>query len=641
MGTLWVASFYLAYNHARSQITIRYLYVGVDGKPPFNMPTISADPDDPFSGTGYLLDNLKYTGDELKTLCEAIGPIESWREVSTHKDRTLNSSASSYGACDGDSVTYPQPQNKNAAQGFWECRWVCREDSQTAKFVFAALPYVSWSWAHHQGDAPDGNFSPGFQYRSPGYGLRGRGGSRGGRFLNPRKGFMRAEVNHSEGGPFSPRRSFGLYPSQDQGAEKLDASQYNPSSNSDPPSFSIADFPPLVPGDSKASPEFLPNKKASMAHARSFSVDTPSPETPISLHLNSPVIAAEHNTLNEPVNLGCVEPTLPSASATVTPTVSSLLPESETGSLQHHSSGQIGRHDFKALYVFGVPCAGMEAQIKEAFEKFGKVASVEYMAYRGHGLLACFVNFEEERGAKETLDALVIVSGTDHRLTQRLIVSQDGGDHIQIEGFKLKARYKECYPRKGGVRRNGRGRDYNIGDAVANSRHYSPSITKRGIFLNLPPPAVGEPVLEEEFTLSNATTSAETANTPVLAPSTPILSSDSTTAVSTGAVSPAQVTPRQFPNPQQQGYFAPPPGYGYYSPSTVPYTVPGYGYSAVGRPTYGVAGIAMGYWVQIPLTTLFLELTFILGTYSRDGLLSILPRYRQPPSRWADTTPWV
>jgi hypothetical protein len=53
----------------------------------------------------------------------------------------------------------------------------------------------------------------------------------------------------------------------------------------------------------------------------------------------------------------------------------------------------------------------METQIKEAFEKFGKVASVEYMSYRGHGLLACFVNFEEERGAKETLDALVSLSG--------------------------------------------------------------------------------------------------------------------------------------------------------------------------------------------------------------------------------------
>ena len=406
MGTFRVVFLYLACNHAHSQIIIRYLYVGVDGTPPFNMPTIPADPDDPFSGTGYLLDDLQYTGDELKTLCEAIGPVESWRNVSTHNDRALNSSASSHGACDTDSVAYPQLQNKDVAQGLWECRWVCREDSQTAKFVFAALPYVSWSWAHHQGDTSDSSFSPGFQYRSPGYGLRGRSGSKGGRFLNPRKGFVHGEVDRSEGGPFSPRRSFGLYPSHDRGAEKLNASKYNPSSNSDPPSFSIADFPPLTSGFSKTSPSFLPNKSAAVTHARSFSVDTPSPETPISLHLDSPVIATEYNTLNEPVNLDRVQPTIPSASATVTPTLTSLPLDSP----QHHSSGQIGRHDFKALYVFGVPCAGMETQIKEAFEKFGNVASVEYMAYRGHGLLACFVNFEEERGAKETLDALVIVS---------------------------------------------------------------------------------------------------------------------------------------------------------------------------------------------------------------------------------------
>ena len=148
-------------------------------------------------------------------------------------------------------------------------------------------------------------------------------------------------------------------------------------------------------------------------------------------------------------------------------------------------------------------------------------------------------------------------------------------------------------------------------------------------------------MLEDEPSLSNATTNIETADTPTLAPSTPILSSESTTAVSTGAISPAEITPRQLPNPQQQGYFAPPPGYGYYSPSTVPYNVPGYGYSAVGRPTYGVAGIAMGYWVQIPLTTLFLKLIFILGPHPCNGILSLLPHYWQPPFRWPDTAPWV
>ena len=155
-------------------------------------------------------------------------------------------------------------------------------------------------------------------------------------------------------------------------------------------------------------------------HNRSFSDGTPPPETPISLHLDSPVIETEHNTLSEPVNLGRVEPTLFSASTTVTAIDTSPLSESEAVSPQHHSSGQVGRHDFKALYVFGVPHAGMETQIKENFEKFGKVASVEYMSYRGHGLLACFVNFEEERGAKETLEALVSFSGIYQRSTRWL-----------------------------------------------------------------------------------------------------------------------------------------------------------------------------------------------------------------------------
>jgi hypothetical protein len=364
------------------------------------MPTTAADPGDPFSGTGHLLDNLRHTGDELKALCEAIGPIESWREVSNHNEPTLNSSASSYDTHDTDSVTY---HSKETTRGLWECRWVCREDSQTAKFVFAALPHVSWSWAHHQGDASDGSFSSGFQNRTSGYGMRGRSGSRGGRSLNSRKRFVWGDVDRREGSPFGPRRSFGLYSSHDQGTEKLSA----PSSSSEPPSFSIADFPPLVPGNSKASPEFPPNKETLSTHGRSFSIDTPPPETPSSLHLESPVIETEYNVLNEPVNLDLVEPTLPPASATVTPTVTPILPDTETVSQQHHCSGQVGRHDFKALYVFGVPHAGMEMQIKGAFQKFGKVSSVEYMSYRGHGLLACFVNFEEESGAKETLDALV------------------------------------------------------------------------------------------------------------------------------------------------------------------------------------------------------------------------------------------
>ena len=116
-------------------------------------------------------------------------------------------------------------------------------------------------------------------------------------------------------------------------------------------------------------------------------------------------------------------------------------------------------------------------------------------------------------------------------------------------------------------------------------------------------------MLEQDPSLPNVTTNAEAVDTPTLAPSTPILSSESTTAVSMGAVSPAQITPRQLPNSQQQGYFTPPPGYGYYAPSTVPYTVPNYGYPAIGRPAYGVAGIAMGYWVRMSLTILLLELT--------------------------------
>jgi hypothetical protein len=107
--------FHYSCSHAHPKPSISYLYVGLDGKLPFNMPTTAADPDDPFSGTGYLLDNLQYTSDELKALCEAIGPIESWREVSTYNN--LNSSASSYDAYDTDSVTYSQPHNKDAAQG--------------------------------------------------------------------------------------------------------------------------------------------------------------------------------------------------------------------------------------------------------------------------------------------------------------------------------------------------------------------------------------------------------------------------------------------------------------------------------------------------------------------------------------------
>jgi len=226
------------------------------------------------------------------------------------------------------------------------------------------------------------------------------------------------EVDRSEGTPFGPRRSVGLYSSHEQGVEKLNATRHPSSSNSVPPSFSIVDFPPLVPGISKTSPEFQTNKQTPLTRARSFSVDSPSPETPVSLHLDSPVIKTEHNTLNEPVNLDRVEPPLPAAGIA---TVTSLLPESEAGSPRHHSSGQVGRHDFKALYVFGVPHAGMEMQIKETFEKFGKVAGIEYMSYRGHGLLACFVNFEEECGAKETLEALVSFSDVYQRRLDRLI----------------------------------------------------------------------------------------------------------------------------------------------------------------------------------------------------------------------------
>ena len=124
-------------------------------------------------------------------------------------------------------------------------------------------------------------------------------------------------------------------------------------------------------------------------------------------------------------------------------------------------------------------------------------------------------------------------------------------------------------------------------------------------------------MLEQDPSAPNATTNAETLDTPTFPPSTPVLSSESTTAFSTGAVSPTQITPRQFPNPQQQGYFTPSPGYGYYPPSTVPYTVPNHGYAPIGRPTYGVAGIAMGYWVRIPLTILLLELILYRPPFPR------------------------
>ena len=53
----------------------------------------------------------------------------------------------------------------------------------------------------------------------------------------------------------------------------------------------------------------------------------------------------------------------------------------------------------------------------------------------------------------------------------------------------------------------------------------------------------------------------------------------------------------------------PSPSYGYYPPSTIPYAVPIYGYTAIGRPTYGVARIAIGYWVRMPITILLPELT--------------------------------
>lgn len=135
-------------------------------------------------------------------------------------------------------------------------------------------------------------------------------------------------------------------------------------------------------------------------------------------------------------------------------------------------------------------------------------------------------------------------------------------------------------------------------------------------------------MLEQEPSLPNATTNAETFDTPTLVPSTPVLSSESTTAVSTGAVSPAQITPRQPPNSQQQGYFTPPPGYGYYPPSTVPYTVPNYGYTAIGRPTYGVAGVAMGYWVRMPLTILLPQLTLFRPLFPRWCILHT----PQPPA---------
>jgi len=127
----------------------------------------------------------------------------------------------------------------------------------------------------------------------------------------------------------------------------------------------------------------------------------------------------------------------------------------------------------------------METQIKENFKKFRKVASVEY------GLLACF---EEERGAKETLEALVsFLASISAPVAQSI--------HRTVVNISS-SKYKECYLHKCGVCRNGRGCNYNISDITLRSRQ----IAKRGTLLSPLPPAVGEPVLEQDPSLSNSTT---------------------------------------------------------------------------------------------------------------------------------------
>ena len=40
------------------------------------------------------------------------------------------------------------PQSSNAQPGLWEVKWQTREDAMQARSVLAALPFITWTWAH-------------------------------------------------------------------------------------------------------------------------------------------------------------------------------------------------------------------------------------------------------------------------------------------------------------------------------------------------------------------------------------------------------------------------------------------------------------------------------------------------------------
>jgi len=286
--------------------------------------------DDPFSGTGHIINRFTYTGDSLRRLCELTGPLEIFRKLSFDQASTDGRQPECLEAYRPHSLL---PKGGYPESGIWEVKWENRDDAMEAKSILSQLLAVRWNWAHSrikEGIHPDGRSA----WQAP----RTFAGHRP-------HGSQHTQVSE-EDEIAKGYRTWG----RDNRSDPIDEL-----SGDIPLRLDVDEFPPLTNGNPP---------KRDLNHRRTISDDPVTPITPVSIRHASPDIVS-HNE-ERPITVQ----EIPSISETVTPKQPAQKPE------EPPRQGHSPQYDMTTLYITGIPRPTTDDEIRTLFSSYGSVGRV-------------------------------------------------------------------------------------------------------------------------------------------------------------------------------------------------------------------------------------------------------------------------
>ncbi|PVG01998.1 hypothetical protein CPB86DRAFT_870690 [Serendipita vermifera] len=110
-------------------------------------------PEDPFSGSGYLIKQFRHSGDGINGLCRLLGALESFRQMEIEASSTRSEKQ----AREAHHPHVLLPAGSLSQPGIWEAKWETRDDATQARYFFATIPFICCTWAHttfHEATAP-------------------------------------------------------------------------------------------------------------------------------------------------------------------------------------------------------------------------------------------------------------------------------------------------------------------------------------------------------------------------------------------------------------------------------------------------------------------------------------------------------